>query len=101
VIVDNETDKAREYLKKYMGRVYHDYIDNSLAGDFAYTLAGEITALESKLKAAEEELSKRVPFEAACDVCCHADTEDEEPHCNLCSKTPSPDNCPIIPKAQP
>jgi hypothetical protein len=175
--VENETDKAREYLKKYMGHVYHDYINNHLAGDFAYTLVSKITALESKLKAAEAEnkslksigdeywqtlchydhddistpwphgtggnrqssaikqlkaaedhaatmetcakdaeselahykdafkvveaeMLKRVPFEVACEMCCHADTEDEEPNCNLCSKTPAPESCPLIPKVK-
>ena len=32
------TDEAREYLKTLMGRVYHEYIDEKLAGDFAYDI---------------------------------------------------------------
>jgi len=38
----DKTDEAREKLKKLMGPCYHDYIDNQLAGDFAYDLCKKI-----------------------------------------------------------
>ncbi len=39
VLRQDETDKAREKVKSVMPSQYHAYIDNYLAGDFAYHLA--------------------------------------------------------------
>jgi hypothetical protein len=47
-----------------------------------------ITALESKLKAAEEKAANSVPFEVMC------------PHCDMPACERTPDNCPLIPKGE-
>jgi predicted HNH restriction endonuclease len=60
----------------------------------------ELLGRNAKIEQLEAEMLTRVPFEVACEMCCHADTEDEEPNCNLCSKTPAPESCPLIPKVK-
>lgn len=44
---NDKTDHARKFLKKFLGKEFHQYIDNKLAGDFAYKLVETLNVKEA------------------------------------------------------